>query len=216
MALYNPMANETVTKLSGYMGLQFGLDSGQGGAAFQLCKRKFRWLLRIDGLCSTTVFDGGINVLPPLKSARPQVSFKEMEVRHLNEHVYYPMKPEWKTINLILYDLQRTTHPVWAWLKKCYNPQFGNWYPSLTNEFVKKDATLKLYDGCGTVVETWQFENVWPQTADFGDLDMGNSEYLTCDLTLRYARAWIEENANVAKGKAGGVTAPPTGSLLQR
>lgn len=179
------------------MGLQFGLDSGEEGKSFRLCKRKFRWLLRIDDICGTTASDAGVNVLPPLKSARPTLTYKEMEVRHLNEHIYYPMKPEWKALNLTLYDVKRDQHPVWEWLTKAYNPRSGKWSPPVNpddtkNQLIKDSATLKLFDGCGNVIEKWQFENIWPQVNEFGDLDMGNFEYLTCDLTIRYARAWID------------------------
>ena len=39
-------------------------------------KRKFRWLLEIPDVCGDK-----INTLPPSKSARPSVSFKEIEVQ---------------------------------------------------------------------------------------------------------------------------------------
>jgi hypothetical protein len=190
------MGNESSCPPKYPMGLQMGLNMGFDGTKFKLCKRKFRWLMRIDGLCDTAG-SNSINILPPLKSARPSLTFKEMEVRHLNEHVYYPMKPEWKSINLVLYDVKRSTHPVWNWIIKCYDPKSGSWFPCIKpddveNQFIKPDATLNLYDGCGHIIEKWQFENIWPQVNEFGELDMGNMEYVTCDLTLRYARAWID------------------------
>ena len=33
----------------------------------------------------------------------------------------------------------------------------------------------------------------WEWSIDFGDLDMSLSDVLTCDLTLRYARAYIDD-----------------------
>ena len=82
-------------------------------------------------------------------------------------------------------------HTVFEWIKEIYDPKEDSlWQPS-ANGFIK-DASSEMYDGCGTVVETWVYENVWPQAADFGSLDMANNEVVTCDLTLRYARAYIE------------------------
>ncbi len=52
-------------------------------------------------------------------------------------------------------------------------------------------ATLQLYDGCGCLIEEWKYEHAWPQTVDFGDLEMNNSEFVTADVTLRYDRAYI-------------------------
>lgn len=163
------------------MGLDFGLEKRN------LCMiRKFRWLFIIPDISAQ-----GVNALPPQKSARPKLSFKEAEVQHLNEIVYYPMKPEWKTVELSLYDVKKKKHPVFDWLQKQYNPCEGKWLPP--GNFKKPYAHLIMFGGCGEILEQWTFENVWPQDIEFGDLDMSSSEYLTCDLTLRFDRAYIDE-----------------------
>lgn len=169
------------------MGLQFGL----GGS--QTCfKRKFRWLFKIDDISAS-----GVKSLPPLKSARPSMTFKEMEVQHLNETFFYPSKPDWKPITLVLYDLARPIHPVFAWFQQVYNPCDGKWSPSgsggqtaVAGPF-KKNARLELLSGCGDILEMWFFENAWPQTVEFGELDMSSSEYVTAEITLRYDRAFV-------------------------
>jgi hypothetical protein len=166
------------------MGLDFGLESWQN------CnKRKFRWLFKIPEISAS-----GVQSLPPSKAARPTVSFKETPAEHLNETIYLPVKPEWKTIDLTLYDLKRDKHPIFEWVQRQYDPCEGKWYKPFENGTFKLTATLELYDGCGETMETWIIENVWPQNANFDDLDMGDSMYLTCVLTLRYDRAYILEN----------------------
>lgn len=179
------------------MGLQFGLESNslEPNSKKQFaktCLRKFRWLLKIDDISAS-----GINSLPPSQSSRPNLSFTEMEVRHLNENFYYPGKPDWKPIQLVLYDVVKQNasgarrHPVFEWIKEVYDPKKdAKWKPA-SNGFIKR-ADLEMYDGCGNIVERWVFENAWPQSVDFGSLDMNNSEILTCDIVLRYARAYIE------------------------
>src|ERR1035437_19181 len=95
------------------MGLQFGLERDD------LCiKRSFRWLFKIDGISAS-----GVNSLPPQKSARPSVSFKEMSAEGLNETIYFPGKPDWKPINLVLYDISTNDNPVFNWIKQIYDPQ---------------------------------------------------------------------------------------------
>ena len=164
------------------MGLNFGLERDDA-----CLKRKFRWLLKIPEISA----DDPIRTLPPLKSARPNIAFKEAEAQHLNETISYPVKPEWKPINLVLYDLKKNTHPVFDWIKNVYDPDEGTWGPSVNTNF-KKTANLELYDGCGGMIERWTYDNVWPQTVEFGELDMGNSEVVMLDVTLRFDRAYIE------------------------
>lgn len=169
------------------MGFDFGLEDPN------VCfKRKNRWLFIIPDISAR-----GVASLPPSKTARPSISFKEIEVQHLNETIYFPGKPEWKPITLTLYDLKRpgsgSEHPIFRWLKTIYNPQIDAKYKFSCDGFKKDFATLEMYDGCGNVIERWIFETIWPQAVEFGDLDMSTSDLLTCDITLRYDRAYIEQ-----------------------
>lgn len=187
------------------MGLQFGLEP----SASKTCKRKFRWLFRIPEVAAD-----GIDTLPPLKSARPTLMFKEMSVRHLMEDVYYPAKPDWKPIVITLYDLvEKTATPtgtsfeslgggqtvnrnlVFQWIREFYRPGTGSGELDLPNErrFIKT-CTLTMLNGCGETVETWVFEDAWPQSVNFQTLDMGDSAVCTVDISLRYARAYVEDD----------------------
>jgi hypothetical protein len=167
------------------MGFDFGLASAE--ACF---KRKNRWIFSINGIIADESPDG-INSLPPSKAARPSLQFKEIEAQHLNETVYYPGKPEWKPITITLYDMKKNNHPIFKWLLEIYEPDDDELsiYPS-TDGF-KKEAKLTLFDGCGEKIEEWIFENAWPQNIEFGELEMSSSEVVTCDLTIRYDRAYI-------------------------
>jgi len=167
------------------MGLQFGLEKGL------YCKRKFRWLLSIPDVTPDESSGEGARVLPPEKGARPNLQFKEMSVRHFNEDVYYPAKPDWKPVTLTLYDLVYNQHPVFMWIRELYTPQLGTFREPNRNDFIK-EAILRMYDGCGELVERWVWEDVWLQSANFQTLDMGDSGIVTCDIVLRYARAYVE------------------------
>lgn len=165
------------------MGFDFGLSDPNS-----CFKTKNKWLFKIEQISAD-----GINSLPPAKSARPSLSFKEIEVQHMTETVYFPGKPDYKPINLTLYDLKRgPKHPILEWIYEIYNPKKNSTYKPSCEGFKKQQARLELYDGCGEVIETWIFESVWPQNIEFGELDMLTSEVVTCDLTLRYDRAYIE------------------------
>lgn len=165
------------------MGLDYGLEKPNS-----CIKRKFRWLLKIPDISAS-----GIKSLPPMKSARPNISFKEIQAEHLNETIYFPSKPEWKPITLTLFDLKKNQHPVINWLNKLYNACTGKMQTPIDNDFIQY-AILEMYDGSGAIMETWIYEDVWPQAIDFEDLDMSSSEIVTCSITLRYARAYLEDH----------------------
>lgn len=160
---------------------------GLGKLGGDICMmRKFRWLFFIDG-----VSGDGASALPPDKGARPSLSFKEMEVQHLNETIYFAGKPDWKPVQLTLFDLKLNKNPIFEWLKNQYEPcqDKGKWY---VPKNWKRTGRLEMYDGCGNVLERWIYRNVWPNNIEWGDLDMQNQDYVTVELTLRYDRAWAE------------------------
>ena len=167
------------------------------GFARTCFKRKHRWLFELYNISGDPAIS---RALPPLKASRPNLQFKELEAQHVSETVYFPGKPDWKPITVSLYDTNILKNPVYEWIKKYYDPEQGEIIPS--SEFVPfaqrtikvAEARLKLLSGCGKVIEQWVFENVWPQSVEFGELDMGQSEVVTIDLTLRYDRAYMITN----------------------
>ena len=173
------------------MGMQMGLE-GDG----RFCKRQFRWMFTVDNIIGDQSA-GGLQCLPPEKGARPNLAFKEMNAQHLIEEVFYPAKPEWRPITVTVFDLTKNNHPIWKWVKELYNPKEGifsepNKNPGITEGFIRQ-CTLQLFDGCGEIVERWIYDDCWPQSVNFQSLDMTQNGLVMCDITLRYARAYIEE-----------------------
>jgi hypothetical protein len=169
------------------MAINMGLNWANG--AGRVFKRKFRWLFFVDG-----IVDDGVNALPPDKASRPSLSFKEQSFEHLNETIYFPIKPEWKTFSLSIFDVKCKFWPVWDnWLKDFYNPEDGSYLPPIDAGY-KKDARLELYDGCGEIIEKWKFEKAYPSELDFENLDMSDNGILHINLTLRYDRAYLQKN----------------------
>lgn len=172
------------------MGFNYGNRSLIGQDIY--FKRKYRWMFNIKGVCG----EPGSNtpLLPPGKSGRPSLSFKEIDAQHITETVYFPGKPEWKPISITLYDTKERFNPVTQWIKKIYevDETTVNWSPSVGTNF-KRECSIDLYDGVGNIIEEWKLENVWPISIDFGDLDYSNSDILTVELQLRYDRAYIIE-----------------------
>lgn len=171
------------------MGRKMGLGVLGGG---DVCfKRKFRWMFNVTGCIGEEA-----NMLPPDKGSRPSLNFKEIEAQHLNETIYFAGKPEWKPIQITLFDIKTNRNPAFQWLKKQYDPcnGAGTWKRPIIDPLNgwKRTAYLEMYDGCGGVIEKWVIENAWPNNIEWGDLDMSESAYTTVEFTLRYDRAWIE------------------------
>jgi len=156
------------------------------------CKRNFRWIFTIPDV-TIEANGGGVDCLPPEKAARPNIQFKETSVRHQAEDVYYPAKPDWKPVSLTLYDIDTEVHPVFGWIREFYIPKNGAIYAPNEQKFIKKFVNLGMYDGCGNLVENWVYEDAWLQSANFQTLDYGDSGIVMCDITMRYARAYVED-----------------------
>lgn len=177
---------------------------GTGGGLTAECFPKFtnRWVLHIENVSGIQGENGSINALPPIKGSRPQFEFKEQTVQHLVQPIYYPIKADWKPLQLTLYDITPDQNLVFNWLIKAYDPSSYDsptqieWRPIYTEganpegQF-KRTALLCMYDGCGNVVEKWKYENCYPKEINFGELNMDEMKVVTIDVTLRYDRAYI-------------------------
>ena len=160
-------------------------------------KIKRRWLFSVPG-----VVVGSAPALPPRKFGRPSIQLREYEFQHLHESVWYPLKGSWKTVNLVLFDIRCNDNVVFDWLERIYDPSSGQdleFAPALepingNDAFKVPQCTLELYDGCGNVLETWIFENVYPTDINWGELDMDSADLVMVDLTLRYDRAYFQKN----------------------
>jgi hypothetical protein len=169
---------------------------GKLGSDQVVFKRKNRWMFRIGDIVGDP--DQGLRALPPMKGARPNLKWKEFNIEHINETIYFPGKPDWQPFTLTVYDVcsnedpHPNGHPVFAWIREIYDPSNETYNPIIrgTNASFKKNAFLELLTACGTVMERWVFENAWPQTANFGELEMSSSEVVLCEMTLRYDRAY--------------------------
>lgn len=157
------------------MSWDFGLEKTD--ACF---KRKYRWLLKIPEISAT-----GIDTLPPTKSARPSITFKTLEAQHMQETIYFPGKPDWKPLNLTLFDLRKNENPIWTWIKLTYPAETSKG----RDPKYKKQGQLEMYDGCGNLIEQWKLANMFIESVDFGDLDHSVSDIAYIDVTLRYDRA---------------------------
>lgn len=167
----------------------FGRPEWGGTGSVGTLKRKFRWLFNIENITL-----GTNEALPCFKAGRPKLNLKEMQAEHLNETISYPSKPDWTPIQISLYDrCIKSQNPIFTWLKQQYDPTpegCSNWYPCIDPLSFKTCCTLMLLDGCGNILENWTIEHCYPQSIEWGELEMNNMEVVTVDFSLRYDRAF--------------------------
>lgn len=141
-------------------------------------KRKFRWILQIDGIdafvCKT--------------ASRPQMTFEETVIDYINTKRYLAGKMAYSPMTITLHDpiAPSAALKVMEWVRLCYEVLTGRMgYAS----FYKKDITLKLLDPQGAVVEHWDLRGAWVQDSNFGDLDYASSDNVEINCVLRYDSA---------------------------
>jgi hypothetical protein len=142
------------------------------------------------------------------KASRPSFSFKETEVNHLNETIYFAGRPDWKPLKVTLFDTMTKLNPVAEWISWVYgiyenkkrNYKTETYYgsqefsriPDPARKF-KRHVTVTSLDGQGNPLEQWFYYNAWPQEVEFGDFDMTSTDIMRVNLTLRYDRAeWYD------------------------
>jgi hypothetical protein len=143
-------------------------------------KRKFRWILQIDGIDAYVL----------KTAARPQGTFEETVIDFINAKRYISGKYTWNPIPITLYDpiSPSAAMNVMNWVRLNYEPLTGRMGYATA---YKKDIVLKLLDPQGTVVELWDIVGTWPQDVNWGDLDYASSDNAEISCTLRYDNATL-------------------------
>lgn len=158
---------------------------GPLGGSQLVFKRKFRWTFEVQEIC------GGQSVPQHFvkTTARPSLSIEETEINFLNAKSWIPGKAAWETIEVTYLDVATNANaPLWNWIASIYD---------FTDPVTLKQASqrrdyggrglLRLWDGCGTLLETWTLNDMWPTSINFNDLDYSNTEICEITLTLRYS-----------------------------
>lgn len=168
------------------MANKINMGIGQLGFSNLVFKRKFRFTFELSKIC-------GNKSVPPhfvKVAARPNLEVEETEINFLNAKTWIPGKASWQTMSVTYLDVATAdAAPLFSWLASVYN--FTN--PVTLEQGSRRSdysaaATLKMFDGCGQLLETWEMEDVWPTGIDFGDLDYSSSDIAEIALTLRYSQ----------------------------
>ena len=139
-------------------------------------KTKNRFIMYIDGIPSYFI-----------KTAnRPNITFEEIELNHINVKRYLKGKATWETLEITLYDpiVPSGAQAVMEWVRLHHESVTGR---DGYADFYKKDITFNMLGPVGDKVEEWVLKGAFIQAANFNDLDFANAtDVADITLTLRY------------------------------
>ena len=145
-------------------------------------KLKNRYLMLVDGIPAYLI----------KTAARPQITFEEVELNHMNVKRYVKGKGAWEQMEITLYDpvVPSASQAVMEWVRLHHESVTGR---DGYSDFYKKNVTFNLLDPVGAVVEEWELKGAYIQSANFGDLDFSSgADPVEISLTLRYDYAILQ------------------------
>jgi len=139
-------------------------------------KTKNRFVMYIEGIPS--YFVKTMN--------RPNITFEEIELHHINTKRYVKGKASWETLEITLYDpiVPSGAQAVMEWVRLHHESVTGR---DGYSDFYKKEIKFNLLGPVGDKVEEWILKGAFIQSANFNDLDFANTtDVADISLTLRY------------------------------
>ena len=145
-------------------------------------KIKHRYIMQIDGVPAYLI-----------KTAnRPQITFEEVQLDHMNVRRWVKGKGTWETLEVTLYDpvVPSGAQAVMEWVRLSHESVTGR---DGYSDFYKKDITINVLGPVGDKVEEWTLKGAWIQSANFNDLDWGSgTDPVDIAITLRYDYAILQ------------------------
>ena len=144
-------------------------------------KLKNRFIMNVDGVPAYLI-----------KTAnRPQITFEEVTLEHMNVKRWVKGKGAWQTMNVTLYDpvVPSAAQAVMEWVRLSHESVTGR---DGYSDFYKKDVNFQVLGPVGDIVEEWTLKGTWILDAQFGDMDFATSEPVEITLTLRYDYAILQ------------------------
>ena len=134
---------------------------------------------------------GGINAYLIKTANRPQIDFDEVILEHMNVTRYVKGKGRWQPMEITLYDpvVPSAAQQVMEWIRLSHESITGR---DGYSDFYKKDVSFQVLGPVGDVVEEWELNGTFIQSANFGDLAFESSDPVEIALTLKYDYAILK------------------------
>ena len=144
-------------------------------------KLKNRYIMQIDGIPAYLI----------KTAARPQITFEEIPLEHMNVKRYIKGKGEWQALPITLYDavVPSAAQSVMEWVRLSHESVTGR---DGYSDFYKKDVVINVLGPVGDKVEEWTLKGTWIKEATFGDMDWATNDVVGISLTLKYDYAILQ------------------------
>tara|TARA_R110000796_G_scaffold82592_1_gene180964 strand:- start:2069 stop:2557 length:489 start_codon:yes stop_codon:yes gene_type:complete len=125
------------------------------------------------------------------KVSRPDITFEEVKIDHMNTYRKLLGKADWADVTVSLYDpiVPSGAQAVMEWVRLAYESVTGR---SGYSDFYKKDVTFNVLGPVGDKVEEWTLKGAMPKVSAFSDLDWSSTEVANIELTLSYDYAILQ------------------------
>ena len=122
---------------------------------------------------------------------RPQITFEEVALEHMNITKYVKGKGRWQQLQITLYDpiVPSAASAVIEWIRLHHESATGR---DGYSDFYKKNINFQVLGPVGDIIEKWTLNGAFIADASFGDLDFSSSDPVEITLTLRYDYAILE------------------------
>lgn len=154
---------------------------GKLGSPNIMFKTKFRWMLHVIGADGRLVSDRCFVKV----AARPQLDIEEVELDFLKQKTWIPGKSNWQSTTITVWGIQEGGGAeLTEYVAQVYSQAQNN--PLV--QFEKCTFVLELFDGCGSLLESWHMKEGFITSVNFGELDFSSSEETTLELEVRYTQ----------------------------
>ena len=127
--------------------------------------------------------DTGIPAFTIKTMQRPQITFDEVVLEHMNLTRYVKGKGRWQTLQVTLYDpiVPSASQQVIEWIRLHHESVTGR---DGYSDFYKKNITFNVLGPVGDVVEEWICKGAYVTNAEFGGGDWTSSDPMEISLTI--------------------------------
>ena len=129
------------------------------------------------------MFIDGIPAYLIKKISRPQISFGEVVLDHINVKRKIKGKANWENITCDLYDpvTPSGAQAVMEWIRLSHESVTGR---DGYSDFYKKDIRINTLGPVGDVVEEWILKGAYCQNTNFGDMDWTSDTPANINMTI--------------------------------
>ena len=136
-------------------------------------KLKNRFVMFIDGIPAFLI----------KQAQKPNISFEEITLDHINVKRKIKGKATWGDVTCTLYDpiTPSGAQAVMEWIRLSHESVTGR---DGYSDFYKKDIRINALGPVGDIVEEWILKGAYVQSANFGDMDWSSDSPANISLTI--------------------------------